>query len=185
MTGITATIVGSLIIAAVSTLGDFVWATWLPEHRAAYGLIHGTLLFCAIGLFLGVLAARPAVGAAGGALIGALAAGAFYLLAPLVGYSAMFVAWVTLWMTLGLLYAGLCGSDAGAAPTLNRREVLVRGAVAAVASGLALYLIFRNLAPLRSGGMGLRGPLRCVGPRVFTGICGIAGCTAVEFRTGR
>ena len=95
MTGITATIVGSLIIAAVSTLGDFVWVTWLPEHRAAYGLIHGTLLFCAIGLFLGVLAARPAVGAAGGALIGALAAGAFYLLAPLVGYSAMFVACCT------------------------------------------------------------------------------------------
>lgn len=135
MTGLGAAVAGSLIIAAVSTLGDFVWATWLPEHRAAYGLIHGTLLFCAIGLFLGVLAARPAAGAAGGALIGALAAGAFYLLAPLLGDSAMFVVWVTLWMTLGLLYARLCRGDSCVAPTL------VRGAIAAAASGLAFYAI--------------------------------------------
>jgi hypothetical protein len=98
-------------------------------------MIHGTLLFCAIGFFLGVLAARPAAGAAGGALIGALAAGAFYLLAPLVGSSAMFVAWVALWMALGLLYARLSGVRPG------NREVLARGAIAAVASGLAFYLI--------------------------------------------
>jgi len=126
-------IVGSVVIAAVSTLGDFVWATWIPQHWAVYGLIHGTLLFCAIGLFLGTLAARAAAGAVAGALIGALAAGAFYVLAPLVGYSAMFIVWIGVWMALGLLYARLSGVRPGT------REVLARGAIAAVASGLAFY----------------------------------------------
>ncbi|HYN63226.1 MAG TPA: hypothetical protein VES36_01370, partial [Candidatus Limnocylindrales bacterium] len=81
---LTTTLVGSVVIAAVSTLGDFVWATWIPDHRAVYGVIHGALLFSAIGLFLGTLAARAAAGAAAGALAGALAAGAFYVLAPTV-----------------------------------------------------------------------------------------------------
>jgi len=137
MKGLGVVLLGSVAMAAISTLGDFIWATWLPEHRVVYGLIHGTLLFCAIGLFLGTLAARPAAGAAGGAAIGALAAGAFYVLAPAVGYPAMFVVWVGVWMALGLLYARLSGtriSPAGASP-------LLRGAISAIASGLAFYLI--------------------------------------------
>lgn len=128
-------IVGALLIAAVSTLGDFVWATWIPEHRAVYGMTHGTLLFCAIGLFLGTLAARPLAGAMAGAVIGAAGAGSFYLLSPVLGYSAMFVVWVALWMALGLLYARLSGTR------IIRREVLSRGAIAAAASGLAFYAI--------------------------------------------
>jgi len=59
MTWLTATLTGALTIAAVSTVGDFVWATWITRHRAIFGLTHGALLFLAIGLFLGVLARRP------------------------------------------------------------------------------------------------------------------------------
>ena len=140
MTGLGATIVGSLLMAGVSTLGDFIWATWLPQHRAVYGLTHGTLLFCAIGLFLGTLAARPAAGAAAGALIGALAASAFYVLAPAVGYSAMFVVWVGVWMAFGLLYARLSGTRINAVGAMHAPP-LRRGAIAAVASGLAFYMI--------------------------------------------
>jgi hypothetical protein len=132
---LTATIAGSVAMAAVSTLGDFIWATWLPQHRAVYGVIHGTLLFCAIGLFLGTIAARAAAGAAAGAMIGALAAGAFYVLAPTVGSSAMFVVWVGVWMAFGLLYARLSGTP------IYRHAVLLRGAIAAAASGLAFYAI--------------------------------------------
>jgi len=135
MTGLGAATVGSLLMAAASTLGDFIWATWLPQHRAVYGLIHGTLLLCAIGLFLGTLATRPAAGAAAGAAIGALAAGTFYVLAPAVGYSAMFAVWVGIWMGFGLLYAGLNGTR------IVTHEVLLRGATAAAASGLAFYAI--------------------------------------------
>ena len=131
----TAVIVGSIVIAAVSTVGDFVWAAWIAQHRAVYGMIHGTLLFCAIGLFLGRLEGRSGAGAVAGALIGALAAGAFYLLTPLVGFSAMFVAWFGVWIALGLLQA--CLSGFGAAD----REMAARGAMTAAASGLAFLAI--------------------------------------------
>ena len=36
-------IAGALLIAAISTLGDFVWAGLHLRHRVAYGLAHGTL----------------------------------------------------------------------------------------------------------------------------------------------
>lgn len=125
----------SVSIAALSTLGDFIWATWLPEHRAVYGAAHGLLLFAAIGLVFGVLAGRRSAGAAAGAAIGAGAAGAYYVFAPLFGAGTMFIVWIGAWTALGWTYARLSG---GAAPA---RVVLARGAMAAVASGLAFYLI--------------------------------------------
>jgi hypothetical protein len=129
------TLIASLAIAALSTLGDFIWATWLPEHRAVYGFAHGLLLFCAVGLVFGILAGRPGAGAAAGAAIGAGAAGTYYVFSPLFGYSTMFVVWFAVWMALALSYARLSG---GVTPT---RVVLARGAMAAAASGLAFYLI--------------------------------------------
>jgi hypothetical protein len=125
----------SLAIAGLSTLGDFTWATWLPEHRAIYGFAHGLLLFCAVGLVFGVLAGRPGAGAAAGAAIGAGAAGAYYLFSPFFGYATMFVVWFAIWLALGVSYARLSGSITSA------RIVLARGVMAAVASGLAFYLI--------------------------------------------
>ena len=53
---------GASAIAGVSTLGDFIWATWIPEHLPLYGLLHGALLFLSIGLFLGTVQKRPGVG---------------------------------------------------------------------------------------------------------------------------
>ena len=145
MTGLSATIAGSLAIAALSTAGDFIWATWLPEHRAVYGLIHGTLLFLAIGLFLGSITGRAAAGALGGALVGALAAGSFYLIAPLLGDPAMFVSWVGVWLGLAALYGRLQASriDAGDRHDMHIdfSAVAGRGVIASIASGLAFYLI--------------------------------------------
>ena len=40
-------LVGTLAIAAVSTLGDYIWATSTPEHRPVFGLAHGTILMAA------------------------------------------------------------------------------------------------------------------------------------------
>jgi len=129
------TVLASLAIAALSTFGDFIWATWLPEHRAGYGFAHGLLLFSAVGLVFGVLAGRPGAGAATGAAIGAGAAGVYYLFSPLFGYATMFVVWFAIWVALGASYARLSGSTAPA------RIVLARGLMAAAASGLAFYLI--------------------------------------------
>jgi hypothetical protein len=131
---IAAVLAASLAIAAVSTLGDFIWATSIPRHELVYGLAHGALLFCAIGLVFGVVAGRPRTGAAAGVAIGYAAAGAFYLLAPIAGFSTMFIVWALVWLALAYLYAYL--SDRGPG-----RLVFTRGAIAAAASGLAFYLI--------------------------------------------
>lgn len=135
MTHLGVTIIGSLSIAALSTIGDVVWATWIPRHRAIYGLTHGALLFLSIGLFFGTLAGRASTGAVAGAFIGAAAAAAFYLLAPLAGYSAMFLVWTGVWVALGVLYARLGGGGRGT------RAGMARGAIAAVASGLAFFAV--------------------------------------------
>lgn len=135
MTGVIATLTGAFAIAAVSTLGDFVWAAGDLRHRPEYGLMHGTLLFLAIGLFLGVLAGRAAAGASWGASLGFLAAGSFYLLAPIAGYSAMFLVWIAMWVALAVLYARLSRRKVGLS------AVLGRGAASAVGSGTAFYAI--------------------------------------------
>jgi hypothetical protein len=81
-----------------------------------------------------VITGRSLAGAVVGAAIGAVAAGAFYLLAPLAGFAAMFLVWAGTWVALAFLYAWLSGR--GLTP-----PVLARGFIAAVASGLAFYLI--------------------------------------------
>ena len=135
MIGFRTALIGSLVMATTSTLGDFIWATWITEHRGIYGITHGILLFLVAGLVLGVPARRPAAGAAAGALVGALAAASFYVLAPALGYSAMYVSWVGLWVALAAAHARL---HARAARTT---EMVTRGATAAVGSGLAFYAI--------------------------------------------
>ena len=135
MTGIRAAITSSLIMAATSTAGDFIWATWISSHRAVYGMVHGILLFVVTGVVLGMPARRPAAGALAGALVGALAAGSFYVLAPFLGFSAMFVSWMGLWLALAVVNARLNARSA------RLPEVAARGAIAAVASGAAFYAI--------------------------------------------
>jgi hypothetical protein len=144
--GIPAAVAGALAIAAISTVGDFIWATWIPRHRAPYGLTHGTLLFLFVGLFLGTLAGKRAGGAIAGALIGFLAAGSFYVLAPLAGYSIMFGVWFGLWIALGVFNARLNPAYSGT------RAAVVRGLIAAVLSGVAFYLISGIWMPFRPAG---------------------------------
>jgi len=146
MSGLIRTISAALILAAVSTLGDFVWATWIPRHRMAYGLAHGTLLFLVVGLVLGGFTRRVVAGGAIGAAIGFLAAGSFYLLAPLAGYSVMFLSWFAIWIALGFTYAWLAGAQG------PMRPVVLRGLAAAVASGLAFYLISGIWMPFNPAG---------------------------------
>ena len=143
--GLAETIAGTLAIAALSTAGDFIWATWISAHRAVYGVIHGALLFLAIGLFLGSLAGRAAAGAIAGACVGALAAGLYYLLAPMLGFGAMIVAWMAVWLGLALVYGRLNAQriDVGGRHDIriNFGAVATRGVIAAIASGLGFYAI--------------------------------------------
>ncbi len=133
--GVRASIGGAVAMAAVSTLGDFAWATWIPEHRPAYGLIHGSLLFLCIGIYLGALTNKPWTGAIAAALIGGLAAASYYVMAPFSGRSIMFVVWIVAWVALGVLNESLKRRE------IEIRSALARGALAAVGSGAAFYLI--------------------------------------------
>jgi hypothetical protein len=84
---------------------------------------------------LGLPSRKPWHGALGAAAIGCAATLGFYFLQPLMGYSAMFVLFVALWIALGVLTGSF----------LQRRErageILVRSALAAIGSGLGFYAI--------------------------------------------
>jgi hypothetical protein len=131
----TGAILAAIVTAAVSTLGDYLWANVLPHHRPLYGLAHGALLFLTVGFSLGIAARKPMAGAAGGALIGFSAAAGFYLLRPFIGYSGMFVMFVGLWVALGLLNGRVLQ------PRDTMRVVIVRSTLAAIGSGLGFYAI--------------------------------------------
>ena len=131
-----AAVAGALLTAAVSTLGDYLWANVIPHRVAAYGLAHGLILFLTVGLCLGLRARKPVAGAIGGAVVGLSSAALFYVIQPLVGYAAaMFVLFFALWFALGLL----------AGRILQKRDslrvVLIRSALAAIGSGLGFYAI--------------------------------------------
>ncbi len=131
-------VIGSTVaIAALSTLGDFMWASMHLRHRMVFGLAHGAILFLCIGYCLGRATSRPALGALGGLLAGLAAAGSYYLLAPFMRYYAMFAAWVLVWLALAVLTGRLLRKT----DPLRSSEVLGRGTAAAIGSGIAFYLI--------------------------------------------
>ncbi len=132
----TGALVGALLIAAVSTLGDFIWAGFGLRHRVVFGLAHGALLFLSIGAYLGAAERRTFHGAIAGAAIGLIAAGSFYALAPLVGYSVMFAVWGFVWLAL----AALAGRIKRVG-VWSLREILMRGTLAMIGSGIGFYLI--------------------------------------------
>jgi hypothetical protein len=133
-------VVGALLIAAVSTLGDFVWAGLQLRHRVGYGLSHGAILFLCMGAYLGWIHKKPLTGALYGAAIGFAAAGSFYLLAPVAGYSVMFFVWAFIWMALAVLVGRILPvpSDPTAAAGSS---VVLRGLLAMIGSGIGFYLI--------------------------------------------
>jgi hypothetical protein len=136
VTGIAAAVLGALFIAALNTFGDFVWARFIPAHRPVFGLAHGTLLCLGIGLFLGARRRLAARGAVAGALIGFAAAGGYYLLARFMGYAAMFLLWMALWAAFGVLDGTALGE-----PRRPFSSALGRGALAALGSGAAFYMV--------------------------------------------
>jgi hypothetical protein len=120
-------LLGAILIAALSTLGDFVWAGLQLRHRVVYGLAHGVILFLCIGAYFGSLQNKALTGALTGGLIGLAAAGSFYVLAPIAGYSVMFFVWAFIWVALAFL--------------VKNPPVIVRGILAMIGSGLGFYLI--------------------------------------------
>jgi hypothetical protein len=127
-------LIASLLLGAVMTLGDFIWAALRLPHRVAYGLIHGAVMCLCLGLAVGIRARRPRAAAMAGPAIGVLAAAAFYALAPALRWGAMFPAWMLLWMLFALLQRRLD-------PVESPVAALIRGVSAALLSGAAFYSI--------------------------------------------
>ena len=130
--------IGAVVLGAVSTLGDLIWDLWLPRHHMHWGILHGALLCLVLGLVLGRLVPSRRIAWLMGLWelgVGLVAAGAFYLLAGWLGWGAMFVAWMLLWLLTALVLRRL------AATGESLKICLIRGILAAIFSGLAFYLI--------------------------------------------
>lgn len=127
-------LIGALLMAAVTTAGDYAWFQFGIRHTPVAGVLHGVILLSTLGAFLGLQSRKIAIGAVGGVVAGALGALAFYAMWGAIGWTAMFVSWALVWL-------GLSAFDA----RVLRRETgsgwLVRGLIAAVAGGIAFYAV--------------------------------------------
>ncbi len=130
-------VLGTLIMAAVSTLADAFWAAALPEHKAIYGLAHGGVVLGVLGLTLAWLVGGKRILRWGviSLLVGVFAAVIFYGLYSFVGSLAILLAWMILW----LAYAQI--ADAAAPMPEGTRRAIFRGVLAAVLSGIGFWAI--------------------------------------------
>ena len=136
--GILRALVAALILAALSTLADFLWAHYAIKHRMFAGILHGALLCLCLGAVLGYggkTAQTILLGALGGLAIGILSAGGYYLMRPFIRSDAVIVAWMELWILAALLHR-LVG-----AISENLKLTLLRGILAAATSGLAFLIL--------------------------------------------
>ena len=141
---LTPAFVGSLLLATLSTVADYVWFLNIPQHQVSSGMIHGSTLFLALGAYLGWRKGKFAAGAIGGLLSGMLAALSFYALAPIGGYSMMLVSWLLLWIMLAALQTYLDGR-------LDMAKAIGRGIVTSIAAalgfGVVLFQLYRGWPP--------------------------------------
>jgi hypothetical protein len=137
-------LVGSLLLATLSTIADYIWFLDIPGHQVMSGSIHGASLFAALGGYLGWRKGKFLAGALGGLASGVAAALSFYALAPFGGYNVMLVSWLILWIMLAGLQTYLDGR-------LDVARALGRGVVTAVVAGLGfgvvLFQLYRSWPP--------------------------------------
>ena len=137
-------LIGSMLLAVLSTVADSVWFLNIPQHQVSSGMIHGSVLFAALGGYLGWRKGKAVAGAIGGFMSGMLAALSFYALAPIGGYSMMIVSWVLLWVMLAALQTHLDGR-------LDLPKAIGRGLATSIAAGLGfgvvLFQLYRGWPP--------------------------------------
>lgn len=138
-TSLSRLILGTLVIAWVATMADYVWYEVGIAHRMVAGLVHGAVLLTAVGGVLGWAVGRTAAGLPLGTIAGIAGALAYYALQPVIGQIAMLAAWAALWVVLALLYAGRLRGDR------PRGRAVAQGALAAALSGLAFWLVVDQL----------------------------------------
>ena len=138
MSVLTPAIIGALLLAVLSTVADYIWFRNIPQHQVSSGMIHGAVLFAALGAYLGWRRGKLGVGAIGGLVSGTVAALSFYALAPIGGYYMMLVSWALLWVLLAALQTHLDGQ-------LNLARAIGRGLVTAIVAGLGFAVVLLQL----------------------------------------
>ncbi len=154
--------VAAACLGAVSTVGDWIWARWIPDGAVVPGIVHGLLFFVALAVVLGwaggvqdstrsLLATLPVAGLALAAL--------FYPVAAAIGYlGSLLVTWAGMWLTLAwLLRRALHDRESGV-------RTLGRAAIAMIGSGLALLGRLRRVDPACRRDR-LRAPVRLLDDR--------------------
>jgi hypothetical protein len=132
---------GVLLVALVSTLGDFVWYEFGVRHRVVVGILHGAVLLMAVGGVVGLAARRVGAGLPIGAAAGVGGAVAYYLIDMVTrGSVAMIAAWAVCWLLLAVGEGRLLQR-----PQRPWREVVIRGVLAAILGGLAFYAVVNVL----------------------------------------
>ena len=127
-------VLASICLGAVMTFGDWLWAALQIRHRVVYGLLHGALMCLCLGIAVGIPVRKELLAGGAGLVIGVIAAASFYLLAPLLGWNAMFPAWMLLWILFALLQHRLAKKE-------SIGIAVLRGAAAAMLSGVCFYAI--------------------------------------------
>lgn len=138
-------VAGILGVALVATLADYTWYTLHLRHSIVTGVIHGMVLLTVVGAVLGLDAGRLVKGLPIGAIAGIGSALTYYSLVALVDSrtygSAIPASWVALWLILAVLD----GRWLRAPQRRTWREIAVRGALAAVLSGAAFFMVMTTL----------------------------------------
>lgn len=128
--------IGILLVAAVSTAGDYVWYEIGVPHRMTFGIIHGAILLASVGAVVGAAGGRLAAGILAGAAAGIGGALVYYALESALARGAMLAGWAAVWILISVFNARLLRM-----PRRTWIDGLARGVIAAVAGGLAFYLV--------------------------------------------
>lgn len=127
-------LIGALLMAAITTAGDYAWFEFGIRHNPVAGILHGVVLMGSLGAILGFQARRPGMGVIGGVVAGAAGAVMFYALWRVLGWGAMFVSWSAVWV-------GLAAFDHYVLRQRHGSSWIARGLAAAILGGMAFYLI--------------------------------------------
>lgn len=138
-------LIGTVVIAAAATLGDFLWYSVGVRHTMVAGLLHGALLLAVLGAVLGAASGRLIKGLPIGALAGVGGALSYYGLILVMDSRTYGTAIPAAWVIMWLLLAALEGRWLRTPNQRRWSEVAIRGVAAAVVAGLAFALVRSTL----------------------------------------
>ncbi len=139
------TAIGVALIAAVASLGDAIWYGFGVQHTVTAGVLHGALLLTVVGAVIGASSGHIVKGLPIGMLSGVAGAVFYYAAVPLTDGRVYGVAIPLAWIFMWLVLATLDGRWLRAPDRRSWSEVATRGLIAAIAGGVAFYLVLNTL----------------------------------------